>query len=404
MFGHFVNRMLLGGGGDSGGGGGGGGLGDGGGRAANQGGMGGSSSSGGSRGGGGGGPGRDTPGSPNASDGRRGSSMGAGGGSAGVSGGSPGRDTPGAPDADDGRRGASMGAGGGSAGSSRGGSTNPGRPGGESNERSMRVGSESISGSGSARSSFSFNARNSAPAMSTFRDSRSAVSPSTQGTFRAAREVTRDRTPMSSVINQDALNALESIDRVGGPRTASDRARMRAYSSVQPSYRDRLSEQGLGIIEGNQPEMSTGFLGPVLGGAFALGQNALAGRKTANELTELEKAANLPENFFPEDPSTFSRAYSAERLANVPVFGALTGGDRANEQALIGQAPSSEPNVSGADAGGGGGEPYSPPQSQTIPQPQTPPVRPPQPQDQDQFGIGRLRNYNSYARRFFNAT
>jgi len=71
---------------------------------------------GGSGGGGGGGRstnsgGRDTPGSPNAADGRRGSSMGRDGGVAGGStgGGGASRDTPGPVDANDGRRGSSMG-------------------------------------------------------------------------------------------------------------------------------------------------------------------------------------------------------------------------------------------------------------------------------------------------------
>ena len=373
MFGHFVNRMLMKGGGDSGGGGGGGGgLGDGGGRAANQGGMGGSSSSGGASGGGGGGPGRDTPGSPNASDGRRGSSMGAGGGSAGISGGSPGRDTPGAPDASDGRRGASMGAGGGSAGS------------------------ESISGSGSARSSFSFNARNSAPTMTTFRDSRSVVSPNTQGTFRAARQMTRARNTMNSVINQDALDAVRSIDRET-PRTPGYERAMADRSRVQPATRDARSKQGMGIVEGNQPEMNTGFLGLPLGGLFALGQNTLAGMKTANELSELENEANLPDSFFPDSAANYARAYGAERLANVPFAGAFIGDTRANEKALLGANPAPEPNL--PSDGGGGDEPYIPPQQQIPPaqqQPQEPTERQPR--------IGRLRNYNSYARRFFNAT
>ena len=361
MFGHFVNRELMmafgdgggraanqggmGGGGSSGssgggGGNGGGGLGDGGGRAANQGGMGGSSSSGGSSGGGGGGPGRDTPGAPDAADGRRGASMGPDGGLAG---------------------------------------------------------SESISGSGSARSSFSFNARNSAPTMTTFRDSRSVVSPSTQGTFRAAREMTRDRNTMNSVINQDALDAVRSIDRET-PRTRGYERAMADRSTVQPATRDVRSRQGMGIIEGNQPEMNTGFLGLPLGGLFALGQNTVAGMKTARELSELENQANLPDSFFPDSAANYARAYSAERLANVPFAGSLIGDTRANEKALLGANPAPEPNLP-SDGGGGGDEPYIPPQQQVPPaqqQPQQPTERQPR--------IGRLRNYNSYARRFFNAT
>jgi len=73
-------------------------------------------SSGGSSGGGGGGFGRDTPGSPNAADGRRGSSMGRDGGTAPDSSNPGGRDTPGPRNATDGRRGSTMGRGGGSPG------------------------------------------------------------------------------------------------------------------------------------------------------------------------------------------------------------------------------------------------------------------------------------------------
>lgn len=87
-------------------------YGDGGGRAANNGGMGGGSSSRGSSsrgssssGRGSASPGRSTPGSPNAADGRRGSSMGPSGGSARANTAGPSTSTPGAPNAPGGRRG-----------------------------------------------------------------------------------------------------------------------------------------------------------------------------------------------------------------------------------------------------------------------------------------------------------
>ena len=358
MFGHFVNRELMmgfgdgggraanqggmGGGGSSGssgggGGNGGGGLGDGGGRAANQGGMGGSSSSGGSSGGGGGGPGRDTPGAPDAADGRRGASMGPDGGLAG---------------------------------------------------------SESISGSGSARSSFSFNARNSAPTMTTFRDSRSVVSPSTQGTFRAAREMTRDRNTMNSVINQDALDAVRSIDREDSTRAERDararalaaqpvpdtiRAQRDANRNATDTFADRLTLPGFGIPQA----------------AFAVGRNAIMANNVVNENNQMVADRNLAPETLNTSVTDMASAMNSQSLAETT---GIIGNEMAVGQAAVGDYSAPDPAQTPAGAGGGG-EPYIPPQQQVPPaqqQPQQPTERQPR--------IGRLRNYNSYARRFFNAT
>jgi len=384
MFGHFVNRMLMKGGGSSGGGGGGGGLGDGGGRAANQGGMGGSSS-GGSRGGGG--PGRDTPGSPNAADGRRGASMGSIGGSApGVGGGGT---NPGRPGGESGERSLS--------GPDTSAGTNPGRPGGESGQRSMTVGSESISGSGNARSSFSFNTSRFQPSMSTISNVRSPSFSSPSSSFRANRQLSVN-SPNTNIASQPAFDAIAPTSP--DYRDADYERAMADRASVQPATRDRYERQGLSVVNENQPEMNTSLLGPTLGGLLAVGQNALAGRKTANQLSELEAEKNLPDTFFSNDAADYASAYGAERLANVPVVGGLIGDSQAAERAMMGAYNPPEPNL---PEGGGGDEPYIPPQPPVGP-PQ-PPVGPPleqEPQTQERWpGVGRLRNYNSYARRFF---
>jgi len=394
MFGFHLNRELMGGGGGSSGG-----------------------------GGGGGSVGSNTPGSPGAADGNRGSSMGAGGGTAGPSGGgssggssnrggstnpgrpggesgergsaapggggsnsgSPGRDTPGAPDASDGNRGSTMGPDGGIAGSS-----------------SSSGGSESIAGSDRARGSFSVNS-SSARGMMTFGGARDAgMGP--VGGFRGTSSLSggRDSGISAGLVTDGLDRTTPGYQMVVGDSelSAEEQAKEAAMAdrmSVQPATRDRYSAQGLGIIGDNQPEMNTGFLGPVAGGLLAVGQNYLAGRKTANELSGLEQEANLPSSFFGDDPSTYAQAYGSERLANSPL--GFLGDEQANEKALAGSYNTND-GTDGLDGRNQGGGPPS--QEVTYP-PEQQPGGPAGPAPGGRFG-GSLGDYGSYARRFFSRT
>jgi hypothetical protein len=254
----------------------------------------------------------------------------------------------------------------------------------------MTVGSESISGSGNARSSFSFNTSRFQPSMSTISNVRSPSFSSPSSSFRANRQLSVN-SPNTNIASQPAFDAIASTSP--DYRDADYERAMADRASVQPATRDRYERQGLSVVNENQPEMNTSLLGPTLGGLLAVGQNALAGRKTANQLSELEAEKNLPDTFFSNDAADYASAYGAERLANVPVVGGLIGDSQAAERAMMGAYNPPEPNL---PEGGGGDEPYIPPQ---------PPVRPPreqEPQTQEREPrIGRLRNYNSYARRFF---
>ena len=93
------------------------------------------------------------------------------------SGGGPGRDTPGSPNAPDGNRGSTMGPSGGVVGGGFSAGTNPGRPGGESGMRGSvagNIGVDSIAGSSRARDSFATSTRSriSASNPQSFRDAR----------------------------------------------------------------------------------------------------------------------------------------------------------------------------------------------------------------------------------------
>ena len=273
-------------------------------------------------------------------------------------------------------------------------STNPGRPGGESGERSLTAG-ESISGSGDARSSFSFNARNSTPAMSTFRDSRSTISPSTTGTFRAARELSRN-TQTSNVASMEPLDrttpgygmivgdgelseeeqARENRARVLDMQRPTDtiRAQRDAYLNAEETFEDRMTLPGIGAPQA----------------LFALGRNALMARDVVNQNNQMVADRNLAPETLNTTVSDMAAAMNSQSLAETT---GILGNEMAVGQAAVGDY--SAPEVNRQIGGGGSDQPYIPPQ----------PVGPP-PSRQSESAereprIGRLGEYSSYARRVF---
>ena len=357
MFGHFVERMLMGGGGGSSGGGGGG-------RSSH--------------------PGRPGGESGERSMGPSSSSRGGGGDSG------PGRSTPSAGRASDSydrsneQISSSIRGGGGD--NDRVVSTNPGRPGGESGERSLTAG-ESISGSGDARSNFSYNVRDTAPSIST-NNVRAPSLTSPQATFRSQRMVSlnnnRSLTPVVGGPGRTSPTGRASISSVSDDQSVAD-----IFSGTVDIFGEELeSAQDDGIVRD-----AMGFIAPGLGllemviGDTADNKEAAQNIYSRSQDLASQYGMTLEETPLNADVSTFRDGI---RRSQFP----FANQEEIAKQTVAGALPEPSPP---REAGGGGGsdQPFIPPQ----------PVGPPPSQQSEtaerEPRIGRLGDYSSYARRVF---
>lgn len=387
-------------------------VGDGGGRAANNGGMSrGSTSSAGGRTSNQASPGRSTPGSPNAADGRRGSTMGPSGGSAPANNASPSRSTPGSPNAGDDRRGATMGPSGGSAPSvapSSNASNDAGMgyvrnedgdairnaeggyvmtPGGFD---SPSANSDSITGASDARNSFSFNSESIRRELAEGDTS-----------FRRAREqearLDPNNAPMEGLIapslegqndgpGRDAPVGRPSVTSVADDQSTGDIAAF-ASDTLRSEYGNATDD---GFVR-NNVVTKVPVIGPLVEGLADMNDNRKAAENASESITNY--AAQYGMTPSEAGVSTDTGLLSQAMLnAQVPFANA----ESILNRAVVGDVGSGFDNQSG----GRGNVPNEPIPPTPAGQPNTPQVAQSGENQRGPFA-GRMTNYGSYRRRFF---